>query len=64
MFDLKKFIADHVVCRSTSIFAVDIEANKRVLQTEIEDKSVCVIGGAGSMVLLLLGLCYLLNRLN
>lgn len=49
MFDLKKFIADHVVCRSTSIFAVDIEANKRVLQTEIEDKSVCVIGGAGSI---------------
>lgn len=49
MFDLKKFIADHVVCRSTSIFAVDIEANRRVLQTEIEDKSVCVIGGAGSI---------------
>lgn len=49
MFDLKKFIADHVVCRSTSIFAVDIEANKRVLQTEIEDKSICVIGGAGSI---------------
>lgn len=49
MFNLEKFIADHVVCRSTSIFAVDIEANKKVLQTEIEDKSVCVIGGAGSI---------------
>ncbi|MFR1552539.1 MAG: polysaccharide biosynthesis protein [Bacteroides xylanisolvens] len=49
MFNLKQFIADHVICRSTSMFAVDIEANREILQIEIEDKSVCVIGGAGSI---------------
>ena len=49
MFNLKQFIADHVICRSTSMFAVDIEANREILQVEIEDKSVCVIGGAGSI---------------
>ena len=49
MFNLKQFIEDHVVCRSTSMFVADIEANKKELQTEIEGKSVCVIGGAGSI---------------
>ena len=49
MFNLKQFIAEHVICRSTSMFATDIEANKESLQAEIENKSVCVIGGAGSI---------------
>ncbi len=49
MFNLKQFIADHVICRPTSMFAPDIEANKEQLQAEIENKSVCVIGGAGSI---------------
>lgn len=49
MFNLQKFISDHVICRSTSMFAVDIETNKEMLQTEIGNKSVCVIGGAGSI---------------
>lgn len=49
MFNLQQFIADHVVCRSTSMFAADIEANKETLHTEIGNKSVCVIGGAGSI---------------
>lgn len=31
------------------MFAADIEANKKKLQIEIENKSVCVIGGAGSI---------------
>ena len=49
MFNLKQFIAEHVICRSTSMFAADIEANKESLQAEIGNKSVCVIGGAGSI---------------
>jgi len=49
MFNLDKFIADHVTSRATSMFAVDIEANKEKLTEEIEGKSVCVIGGAGSI---------------
>ena len=49
MFNLQQFIADHVICRPTSMFAVDIEANKETLQAEIRNKSVCVIGGAGSI---------------
>ena len=28
MFNLHQFIADHVICRPTSMFAADIEANK------------------------------------
>ena len=44
MFNLQQFIADHVICRPTSMFAADIEANKETLQAEIRNKSVCVIG--------------------
>ena len=49
MFILDKFIADHVIMRPKSMFADDIEANKETLSHEIEGKSVCVIGGAGSI---------------
>ena len=49
MINLNQFIADHVIHRQQSMFKVDIEANKAELQREIEGKSVCVIGGAGSI---------------
>ncbi len=49
MFNLDKFIADSVTFRSESMFAADIEANKEELSREIKGKSVCVIGGAGSI---------------
>lgn len=49
MFNLQQFISEHVTCRPTSMFASDIEVNKEKLQAEIENKSVCVIGGAGSI---------------
>lgn len=49
MFSIDKFIANHVTFRQTSMFAVDIEANAERLMCEIEGKSVCVIGGAGSI---------------
>ena len=49
MFNLEKFIADSVTSRPVSMFALDIEANKETLTTEIKGKKVCVIGGAGSI---------------
>ena len=49
MFNLDQFIADHVVNRQRSLFADDIEANKETLRAEIEGRSVCVVGGAGSI---------------
>lgn len=49
MFNLEKFIADSVTYRKESMFAVDIETNKETLTREIKGKTVCVIGGAGSI---------------
>lgn len=49
MLNLEKFIADCVTCRAVSMFANDIEANKEKLTQEINGKTVCVIGGAGSI---------------
>lgn len=49
MFNLTKFISDSVTFRPESMFAADIEANKNMLEREIKDKKVCVIGGAGSI---------------
>lgn len=49
MFNLNKFISEHVTHRPTSMFASDIESNREYLTSEIEGKSVCVIGGAGSI---------------
>lgn len=49
MFNLQQFISDNVIKRQQSMFSGDIEANKEQLAAEIEDKSVCVIGGAGSI---------------
>lgn len=49
MFNLNKFISDSITMRPTSLFADDIENNKDILQREIGGKSVCVIGGAGTI---------------
>ena len=49
MFNLSKFISDHITHRPVSMFAGDIEANKEQLKKEIEGGRVCVIGGAGSI---------------
>lgn len=49
MFNLDKFIADSVTHRPVSMFDTDIQANAETLTREIEGKSVCVIGGAGSI---------------
>lgn len=49
MFNLEKFISESVTFRPESMFNADIEANSEQLTREIEGKSVCVIGGAGSI---------------
>ena len=49
MFNLDKFIADSVTRRQSSMFEDDIQANADRLTQEIEGRSVCVIGGAGSI---------------
>ena len=49
MFNLDKFIGEHVTHRAESMFAADISANSTTLSAEIKDKKVCVIGGAGSI---------------
>lgn len=49
MFNLGQFISTYITKRPTSMFAPDIEANKVELSQEIKDKSICVIGGAGSI---------------
>ena len=49
MFNLDKFISDSVTRRSGSMFQQDILDNREILSQEIKGKSVCVIGGAGSI---------------
>ncbi len=49
MFNLDKFISDNITRRPVSMFADDIEINRSRLTEEIKGKSVCVIGGAGSI---------------
>lgn len=49
MFDLNKFIDTYVTKRLKSMFLEDIENNKEELTKKIQDKSVLVIGGAGSI---------------
>lgn len=49
MFNLEQFIASSVIKRDTSMFYPDIEANKDSLSEKIKDRSVLVIGGAGSI---------------
>lgn len=49
MFDLNKFISEFVTHRSESMFQKDIDDNRLLLSEEIKGKSICVIGGAGSI---------------
>lgn len=49
MFNIDKFIADSVTFRPVSMFERDIVANAERLAQEINGKTVCVIGGAGSI---------------
>lgn len=49
MFNINKFIAQNVTKRNVSMFAQDIENNKSILWEKIHNKSVLVIGGAGTI---------------
>lgn len=49
MFDLTKFISEYVTKRSVTMFYDDIQNNKEKLTKKIKDKTVLVIGGAGSI---------------
>lgn len=49
MFDLNSFIGKYVTKRNESMFLTDIINNKETLSEKIKDKSVLVIGGAGSI---------------
>ena len=49
MFNLDQFISQYVTRRSDSMFLPDIKANKETLCRNIMNKSVLVIGGAGSI---------------
>lgn len=49
MINLDNFISEHVTGRNSSMFLSDIANNQAILSSEIKDKSVCVIGGAGSI---------------
>ncbi|MDE6811629.1 MAG: UDP-N-acetylglucosamine 4,6-dehydratase [Muribaculaceae bacterium] len=49
MLNISKFTKDHVIERQESLFLPDIEQNKDKLRENIQNKSVLVIGGAGSI---------------
>ena len=49
MFSLDQFISKYVTKRSYSMFYPDIKANSDLLIQKIQDKTVLVIGGAGSI---------------
>lgn len=49
MINVSKFIGKYITNRPQSMFLQDIEANKETLKSEIEGKSVLVIGGAGTI---------------
>lgn len=49
MFDLNEFISREVTKRPKSMFLADIERNKEALTAKIKNKTVLIIGGAGSI---------------
>jgi len=49
MFNLDSFIAQHITGRPTSLFAVDIAAHHDEILAQVQGRSLCVIGGAGSI---------------
>lgn len=49
MFDLDQFISEHVTMRSNSMFVHDIRNNNDLLTQKIKDKTILIIGGAGSI---------------
>lgn len=48
-FNLSAFISAHVTFRAESLFSEDLRKHEQELKKEIGGRSVCVIGGAGSI---------------
>jgi len=48
-FNINNFIKEHITKRPESYFLKDIEANRPQLSTEIKEKKILVIGGAGTI---------------
>jgi FlaA1/EpsC-like NDP-sugar epimerase len=48
-FNVESFISTHITGRPVSLFKEDLDNNANILRTEIEDKNVMVIGGAGTI---------------
>lgn len=49
MINVSKFISENITKRDSSMFLADLEVNHGLLINEIKDKSVLVIGGAGTI---------------
>jgi len=49
LIDINQFIKDKITKRQESLFSVDIENNRELLYSKIKNKSVLVIGGAGTI---------------
>ena len=49
VFCVDRFICEKVTGRPNSMFEGDVQENVSILSKEIENRSVCVIGGAGSI---------------
>jgi len=47
--DLNRFISENITSRAQSMFEFDINQNKLLLSNKIDDKTVLVIGGAGTI---------------
>ena len=47
--DITSFIRKNIIDRDESLFTQDLNANEKILRTEIKDKKVLVIGGAGTI---------------
>ena len=49
MIDLNEFISEKVICRKESMFIGDIRQKEQILENKIKNKTLLVIGGAGSI---------------
>ena len=47
--DLNKFISENITSRTQSMFEFDINQNKLLLSDKIDEKTILVIGGAGTI---------------
>ena len=49
VFDIEAFIKTHIIHRQQSLLQQDLEDYRQTMQERINDKSVLVIGGAGTI---------------